>query len=306
MRQPEELPEAWQDALEEFVRHVALERGLAAASVGAYRRDVAQFAGFCAGFGIIDPDEVVALTLRRYLGVLHAEGYARASLMRKAAALRQFFALLARRAHIEGDPSVRLSTSAGGRTLPRVPTAAQVAALLAAADLRTPLGRRDAALLELLYATGARIAEAVGLDVDDVRLAEGRVLLSGKGGRQRLIPLGEPACIAIEGWLSFGRPALLGDAGSAEPALFLGARGRRLSDRVARQRVEDLAESVGLARTTPHTLRHAYATHLLEGGADLRSVQELLGHASLSTTQRYTHLTDEHVRGVYDQTHPRA
>lgn len=306
MHVPERVPPAWSHALEEFGIHLRDERMLAQHSVAAYTRDARQLAGFCAGFSIDDPDEVAPLVLRRYLAALLADGYARASVARKAAAARSLFALLARRAIVAEDPAAALGTPRVGRTLPRVLRRDQVHALLTAPDAATPLGMRDQALLELLYASGARVSEAVGLDTDGVDLAAATALLHGKGDKQRLVPLGEPACRAVERWLTDGRPAVVAAGETTSAAVFVNTRGRRLAARGAYAVVERAARAAGLGPVSPHTLRHSYATHLLEGGADLRSVQELLGHVALSTTQNYTHLSREHLRASYEHAHPRA
>jgi site-specific recombinase XerD len=304
MRIPDVMSPAWRHALAAFVTHLRDERGLAEHTVAAYERDARQLAGFCDAFGIVDPDEVEPLVLRRWLAHLADRRYARASMARKAAAARSLFALLARKGLVAGDPAVDLGTPKGHRRLPRVLRRDQVAALLEAPPATTPVGLRDRALLELLYAAGARVAEAVGLDVDGVDLGRGLVTLHGKGDKHRLVPLGEPACLAVERWLHDGRPALATEVSRA--ALFLGVRGGRLSQRDARTAVQRAALAAGLGPVTPHTLRHSYATHLLEGGADLRSVQELLGHVALSTTQLYTHLSRDHLRSSYEHSHPRA
>lgn len=305
---PERLPPAWAHALAAFGAHLRDERGLARHSVDAYERDARQLAGFCADFAITDPAEVEPLVLRRYLAALAAEGYARTSIARKASSVRLLFATLARRDLIGTDPAAALGAPRGGQRLPRVLKPAQTVALLAAPDAATPMGQRDRALLELLYASGARIGEAVGLDVDDVDLVAARVRLLGKGNKERVVPLGEPACGALERWVCEGRPRVLEAAGVATgtPALLVGARGRRLGQRDARSVVTACARAAGLEGVTPHTLRHSFATHLLEGGAELRAVQELLGHVALTTTQTYTHLTRDHVRSSYEQAHPRA
>jgi site-specific recombinase XerD len=302
---PADLPAAWAAALDAFARSLRDERGLARHTVDAYQRDARQFAGFCAGFGIDDPREVEPLVLRRFLARLVEERYARASLARKAAAMRSLFAVLARRGLVDADPAAALATPKGHRRLPRVLRQEQVMALLAAPDPQTPKGLRDRALLELLYASGARVAEAVGLDLDALDLVRGAVRLHGKGDKQRIVPLGEPACDALEHWLGRGRPTVVTD-GSPTPAVFLGARGRRLSERGAREAVAQAGRTARLGPVSPHMLRHSYATHLLEGGADLRSVQDLLGHVALSTTQTYTHVSGDHLRSSYEQAHPRA
>ena len=306
---PEHLPPSWASALDTLLVHLRDERMLAAHTVAAYLRDIRQLAGFCADLGIEDPAEVEPLVLRRYLAALAQEDYARASLARKSAAVRGFFLLLARRGVVARDPALTLGTPKGEKRLPKVLTVAQVERLLAAPDRSTPAGQRDRALLELLYASGARVSEAVGLDAGALDLPAGTVRLFGKGSKERIVPLGEPACLAMERYLGGGRlvlaardPAVL----DGSDALFLNGKGARLGVRDAREAVDRAARLAGLGRVTPHTLRHSYATHLLEGGADLRAVQELLGHVALSTTQIYTHVSREHLRSTYEHAHPRA
>jgi site-specific recombinase XerD len=302
---PNSLPPAWEEGIKIFARHLRGERGLAAATVAAYLGDVQQLAGFCVEFGIDDPREVEPLVLRRHLAALAAEGYSRSSLARKASALRGLYQLLTRRGLVNQDPSALLATPKGSARLPKVLRRDQIDRLLTSQDQNTPEGMRDAALIELLYASGARVAEAVGLDIDALDLAGRLVRLRGKGDRERIVPLGEPACRALDQWLSRGRSALARPS-TPPGALFLGNRGGRLNARAAYAIVVRAGVAAGVGHLTPHTLRHSYATHLLEGGADLRSVQELLGHAVLSTTQIYTHMTREHLRSSYDRAHPRA
>lgn len=300
----EPLPEGWAQALDRFARALADERGLAARTVTAYLGDAEQLACFCSGFAIDDPAEVEPLVLRRFLADLARQGFARSSVARKAAAVRSLFATLERVGLVAADPAAALATPRVERRLPRALRRDQVTALLDACDATTPLGLRDRAVLEVLYACGARVAEVVGLDVDAVDLAAGTARLLGKGDKERIVPMGEPACVAVERWLGEGRPVLANDGSG--PALFIGARGGRLGDREARAVVDRTAAAAGLGRVTPHTLRHSYATHLLEGGADLRSVQELLGHVALGTTQIYTHVSREALRSAYERAHPRS
>lgn len=270
--------------------------------MAAYDRDARQLAAFCAGFAIDDPDDVTALVLRRFLGELGRRGYARASLARKTATIRALFDLLASRGLVATDPARGLATGRAGRSLPRVLRVDEVERILGVPDV-DPAGLRDRALLEFLYASGARVSELVRLADGDVDLAAGTALLYGKGSKERLVPLGEPVRAALARWLDEGRPVL---AGGATTVVFCGRGGDQLDPRTVRRIVQRCATAAGLSRVTPHTLRHSYATHLLEGGADLRSVQELLGHAALATTQIYTHVTREQLRSAYEQAHPRA
>jgi site-specific recombinase XerD len=298
------LPTPWTAALAVFRVHLSDERGRAAHTVSAYLSDAAQFAAFCAGFGIDDPGEVEPLVLRRWIAELDSAGYARTSVARKASSLRRWFDTLARKGVIVGDPAARLGTRSPGRRLPKVLRPDQVEALLVAAGEAEETGLRDQAILELLYGAGARVSEVVGLDVDTCDLDQGLVRLLGKGSKERIVPLGEPAVDAIVRWVHESRPHFAGHA--KPPALFLSADGTRLSDRAVRTLVDRAARRAGLPHVSPHTLRHSFATHLLEGGADVRSVQELLGHVSLSTTQIYTHVSRAHLRHTYQQAHPRA
>ena len=300
------LPAPWQAAVDAFAIHLRDERMVADLTVAAYLRDVKQLAGFCASFAIDDPTEVEPLVLRRWLGALAAESYARTSLARKTAAARTFFTLLHRRGLIAHDPGLQLATPKVGRRLPKALRRDQVDALLETPDASTPGGRRDRAALELLYASGARVSEISSLDVDSVDLVDATARLFGKGSKERIVPLGEPACVAIEQWLFDGRAEFAAHAASPPAALFLSHRGMRLSSHDLRSVVRRAAVAANLGVVTPHTLRHSYATHLLEGGADLRTVQELLGHVALSTTQIYTHVSRDHLRSSYDHAHPRA
>ncbi len=297
-----ELTPGWQRAVAALRSHLADERGLSAHTVAAYDRDARQLAGFCAGFAIVEPAEVTPLVLRRFLAELGRRGYARGSLARKAAAVRALFGLLDARGLIDGDPAAGLATSRAGRSLPRVLRPDEVERMLVAPD-DSPTGLRDRALLEFLYASGARVSELVALDDDAVDLATGSARLFGKGDKERLVPLGAPVRAAVARWLGEGRPALVD---GSTTVVFCGGGGQRLDPRTVRRIVERYAAAAGLPRVTPHTLRHSYATHLLEGGADLRSVQELLGHAALATTQIYTHVSREQLRSAYEHAHPRA
>ena len=298
------------DALPAFERHLRAERGRSAHTVRAYVRDVSVFLD---EVGAADDDAalraVTLADLRAWLGVLSRRGAARATIARTSASLRTFFGWLERTGRIETDPSLRLSAPSRHRTLPPVLAQRSAAALLdvaaLAADDDDPVHLRDRAALELLYATGIRVGELVGLDVDDVDLSANVLRVVGKGNKERRVPFGQPARRAVLAWLDDGRPRLaVPESGSA---LLLGRRGRRTDQRQIRTVVHSLLRHVPDAPDLgPHGLRHSAATHLLEGGADLRMVQELLGHASLATTQLYTHVSVDRLKRSFAQAHPRA
>jgi site-specific recombinase XerD len=298
------LSEPWRLAVEMLVDHIALERGRRDNTVAAYRGDALDLARTCLDWGLVHPEEVGRLTLRRYLAALADRDLARATIARRSSVARTWFGLLARRGVVSTDPAATLESPRAGRPLPRVLRVDEVARLIVAPDAESPTGLRDRALLELLYASGARVSEACGLDLDAVDLAQRQVRLAGKGGKERIVPLGTPAIATCRRYLAEGRPRLVGEP--ATSALLLNTRGRRLGVRDARTAVDRAARAAGLGHVTPHTLRHAFATHLLDRGADLRQVQELLGHASLATTQRYTHLSRGRLQEVHARAHPRA
>jgi site-specific recombinase XerD len=298
-----DLSRAWVEARAAFATHLAEERGVSDNTVAAYLGDVTDLAAWCGEFAI-DPDEVTLQVLRRYVGQRRRDGLARASIARKRAALRSFFGFARRRGLVEHDPAALLDTPKLDKRLPHVLRADQVAALVADAAGDQPIEHRDTAILELLYSSGARVSELVSLDLRAVDLAQGSVKLHGKGDKQRLVPLGEPAVAATRAWLADGRSALQGS--HEDEAVFLGRSGARISRSEVYRMVRARALRAGVGHVTPHVLRHSYATHLLEGGADLRSVQELLGHVALATTQTYTHVSREHLREAYVQAHPRA
>jgi integrase/recombinase XerC len=287
---------------------VASLTAASAHTVAAYRRDVEAFVEWAGRLGLSGPDQIERRTLRRYLGYLSTRGYASRTAARKASALRRWFAWLQRTGVIAADPAAGLSSPSRGGRLPRVLKHEELDALLdrpAAAPPTTTLERallqRDAAVLELLYGSGLRVSELCGLDIGEVDLGRGLVRVWGKGGKQRQVPLSEPSVDALAVWLAEGRERLV-TASSPAGAVFLNRRGTRLGPRDVRR----LLDRRSVVPTHPHALRHTYATHLLDGGADLRAVQELLGHADLSTTQIYTHVSKERLRRVIDATHPRA
>jgi site-specific recombinase XerD len=272
----------------------------------AYGRDLAGFASWSAEQGVHGPEAVDRLLLRRYVAHLAATSYAKRSIARKASALRRYFAWCTRTGRLAADPAAALSAPHGEGRLPRVLRQDELNTLLegpSPALDRDPAAvrARDDAVLEVLYGSGLRVGELCSLDRADLDLPRQRATVWGKGGKQRTVPLGEPAVAALERWLAGARAELL-TAASPPEALFLNRRGRRLTPRDVRR----LLDRRAAAPTHPHALRHTFATHLLDGGADLRAVQELLGHSDLATTQRYTHVSRERLRSVYDAAHPRA
>ena len=283
--------------------------GVAANTVAAYRRDVTGFVTWAARAGLDGPAAVDRIVLRRYLAYLTTRDFAPRSVARKAAALRRYFAWLRHAGTIDTDPSRALSAPKGSGRLPRVLGAKELTVLLDEPPARVdddpaPIRLRDDAVLELLYGCGLRVGELCGLDLPDVALRARVLTVWGKGGKQRQVPVGEPAVEALAAWLAEGRPAFLREGGAAEheAAVFVNRRHRRLAPRDVRRIIDRRAASP----THPHALRHSFATHLLDGGADLRVVQELLGHADVATTQVYTHVSKERLRQVYGRTHPRA
>lgn len=299
--------------VDEFLSYARVERGLSSNTVDAYRRDLATWRAFCAARGI-DGDDVSPDDLTEYLDRLRSgrapapKSFAPASVARMLVSVRALYRFLVREGHVERDPTARVGTPRKPRPIPAAISVDDIERLLAAPadDL---LGRRDRAILETLYGAGIRISELVALDVDDVDLDEGSVLVrAGKGSKARRVPLGRAARGAIEAYLSRSRPELAARAaGGGRGALWLNARGGRLSRQGSWKILKGHARSAGLAeRVSPHTLRHSFATHMLDAGADIRVVQELLGHASLATTQVYTLVTDRRLREVYAAAHPRA
>ena len=296
--------------LEEFDTYLALERGRSDHTRRAYLGDLRSLFDF---LGRRHPDAGLrALTLpvlRSWLAAQASAGAARTTLARRASAVKTFTAWAARRGLLDEDPSVRLQAPKARRTLPSVLRQDQAIdamhAASAGAEQNDPVALRDRLIVEMLYATGMRVSELCGLDVDDIDTSRRVVRVLGKGNKQRTVPYGAPAHTALMSWLADGRPALA--TSTSGPALLLGTRGGRLDPRQARTVVHQTVAAVGGAPDIgPHGLRHSAATHLLEGGADLRVVQELLGHSTLATTQLYTHVTVARLRAVHDQAHPRA
>ena len=303
------LPEPMVGVLADYERHLAVERSLSPHTVRAYIGDVQAMLGHAAALGHRDPSTLDLRTLRNWLAQQQTLGRSRTTMARRATAVRVFTAWLTRTQRSSADAGAALGSPKAHRTLPPALRHDETRMLLDAAAERAhgsgAVGLRDLAVLELLYATGIRVGELCSLDVDDLDHERRVVRVFGKGRKERSVPFGVPAKEALDAWLRTGRPALA-RPGSG-PALFLGARGGRLDQRAVRTLVHArLGDVPGAPDLGPHGLRHTAATHLLEGGADLRSVQELLGHSSLATTQIYTHVTTERLRKAYQQAHPRA
>lgn len=303
------LSEGFAKVLGEYERHLVAERNLSAHTVRAYLGDVESLLEHAQRLGLDRLEDLDLRALRSWLANQQTRGKARTTVARRATAARVFTAWLARTDRVATDPGASLGSPKAHHTLPAVLRADEARELLEAAaglaDDGSPLGLRDVAMLELLYATGVRVGELVGLDVDDLDGDRQLVRVFGKGRKERSVPYGQPAARALARWLEQGRPQLAVPGSGA--ALFLGSRGGRIDQRAVRELVHRrIAEVPGAPDLGPHGLRHTAATHLLEGGADLRSVQELLGHASLATTQLYTHVTTDRLRKAYLQAHPRA
>ncbi len=309
-------PDALRDWVEGYLDHLSVERGLSANTLAAYHRDLERYTGHLRARGITDPARVDRAVLADYEQTLAAGDeehgpLAPASVARAVVAVRSLHAFAAAEGLAPDDAAASLRPPRPGRRLPRTLTVDQVSTLIDSVERETPVGLRDGALLELLYGTGARISEALAWDVDDLTRVlddpDAGLRVVGKGNKERLVPLGGYARRAVEAWLVRGRPVFAARAAGATPALLLNTRGARLSRQSAWEILQRRARAAGITeRIGPHSLRHSFATHLLEGGADVRVVQELLGHASVTTTQIYTEVTVGHLREVYASAHPRA
>ena len=297
---------------ERYLDHLAVERGLSEHTLSAYRRDLRRYVAFLTRRYMLEPGEVEEVTVRSFVASLSASThgpndapYRATSVARTLSAVRSFHRFLLREGVTDRDPAVGVPQPRLPRSLPRPLPVEDVRRLLEAPDEGSPAGLRDRAILELLYGSGLRISELTGLDVDDLDLEEGSVRVLGKGGKEREVPLGSFGRDAVGAYLTRGRPALASVA--TRGAVFLNARGGRLSRQSCARLLSRYVRLAGIERrVTLHTLRHSFATHLLEGGADVRVVQELLGHASVATTQIYTLVTARHLREVYEESHPRA
>ena len=300
---PAERPRAF--LLERFADFLALEKGASARTREAYARDVVRFVDFAITRGAAAPLDATPKLLRDFVYQLKDLGLSPSSIRRNVSGVRSYFRFLLGDGHVVRDPSERLETPKRWRTLPEVLSVADVQRLLAAPTLDDPLYFRDRAMLELAYGAGLRVSEWIGVGVKDLLFDEHLVRVFGKGSKERLVPIGRGAIAAIAIYLREQRPTL--EKGNGKGTLFLNARGAPLSRMGAWKILRKYVQRAGIAKTmSPHTLRHSFATHLLEGGADLRAVQEMLGHADIATTQIYTHVDREYLRQVHKRYHPRA
>ena len=297
---------------ERYLDHLSVERGLSGNTLDAYRRDLRRYVAFLSRRNVEEPEAVDEGAIRSFVASLSASThgpqerpYRATTVARALSAVRSFHRFLLREGVTTRDPAVGVAHPRLPRSLPRPLPVDDVRRLLEAPDPTTPAGLRDRAILELLYGSGLRISELTGLDVDDIDVESASLRVLGKGGKEREVPLGSFASSAVTAYLTRGRPALA--SGASRGALFLNARGGRLSRQSCARSLTRYVRLAGIdRRVTLHTLRHSFATHLLEGGADVRVVQELLGHASVATTQIYTLVTSQHLREVYESAHPRA
>lgn len=292
--------------LQLFMNYLAVERGLARNTLEAYERDVTMFLDFLEQNGVNDIKELTASHILHFMAEAKQSGKAASTVTREQVAIRAFCKFLTTEGMLDVDPAAAMGTPKPQRRLPSVLTTEEVERLLAAPPADTPAGLRDRAMLEVLYATGMRVSELVGLDVGNVHPGMGFVRVIGKGSKERIIPLGRMAISSLNEYLAYGRPKLHKGV-KAEDALFLNHLGTRITRQGFWKIIKKYAQEAGVTKElTPHTLRHSFATHLLEGGADLRAVQEMLGHSDISTTQIYTHVAKTRLKEVYDRAHPRA
>ncbi|MHB1421658.1 MAG: tyrosine recombinase XerC [Gemmataceae bacterium] len=298
-----------QEALAEYLRHLALEKNASAHTVKSYREDLTQAIEFFRtrlGNQAPRPEQLTTRLLRAHLAWLSEQGYARSTIARRLAAIRSWCRFLCRQGTLSANPATGLRGPRQDKRLPHFVSRADMTRLLETPPAETPLGLRDRAILETLYSAGLRVSELTGLNVENVELNDGVAMVRGKGRKERLALLGPPAVSAIQLWLP-RRQQLAGPRAATQPALFLNRTGTRLSSRSVGRMLEKYLAQAGLdPRTSPHTLRHSFATHLLDAGADIRGVQELLGHRSLATTQVYTHVSTQRLRDSYHKAHPRA
>lgn len=296
-----------QEALAEYIIYLKIERGLSANTVTSYKRDIEKYLTFLTEKKITQLDEVSRFEILDFLQTLRQAGAADNSIIRMVSSLRKFHQYLKRESIVSDDPMQLIDTPKKASTLPKAISPQAIEQLLEAPDTTTPLGVRDRTILELMYATGLRISELVNLKLSDMHLTMGFIQTMGKGEKERIIPLGEIASQWLDHYLEGARVYLQDQSAETSEYVFLNSRGKSLSRQGVWKKVKQLALEAGIDQNvTPHTLRHSFATHLLENGADLRMVQELLGHADISTTQIYTHITKTRLKQVYSDYHPRA
>lgn len=296
-----------QEALAEYIIYLKIERGLSANTVTSYKRDIEKYLTFLTEKKITQLDEVSRFEILDFLQTLRQSGAADNSIIRMVSSLRKFHQYLKRESIVSDDPMQLIDTPKKASTLPKAISPQAIEQLLEAPDTTTPLGVRDRTILELMYATGLRISELVNLKLSDMHLTMGFIQTMGKGEKERIIPLGEIASQWLDYYLDGARVYLQDQSAETSEYVFLNSRGKGLSRQGVWKKVKQLALEAGIDQNvTPHTLRHSFATHLLENGADLRMVQELLGHADISTTQIYTHITKTRLKQVYSDYHPRA
>jgi integrase/recombinase XerC len=296
--------------IDEYSHHLTHERSLSVHSVRAYIGDIENFFEHLSNNGIDSLEDLTTAHVRSWLATLQVRGGARTTMSRRAVAVRLFTKWATKRGHMASDVAANLATPKPHRVLPEVLTQSDTAEIMEslatrAAEEETPISLRDVAIVELLYATGARVSEVCGLDVTDIDFGRNTIRVLGKGNKERTLPFGIPAARVLSNYIDIARPQIANDKSAT--ALFLGAKGKRIDQRAVRTVVYDALSALeGVERMGPHALRHSAATHLLEGGADLRTVQEILGHSSLATTQIYTHVSTDRLRKAFKQAHPRA
>lgn len=286
--------------IDKFINYLKIEKGVSNHTIINYTIDLKMFSSFLGEAGV---DSVDHLALRRFLAVLRSKNYSKRTVARKLASLRSFFRFLYREGHIKANPITAISSPKLDKKLPKFLDVGKVTKLILSPDVKTPSGLRDRAILETLYSCGIRVSELVGLNVDDIDFISGVIKVLGKGRKERMVPIGDMALGSIRKYTESRRNG----RAKENKAVFLNSRGGRLTDRSVRRVIDKYIHACSAEeKISPHSLRHSFATHLLDKGADLRSVQELLGHMNLSTTQIYTHVTMERLKNVYDKAHPRA
>ena len=296
-----------QDYLERYIKYLIAERNASPHTIANYQREIREFMTFAQEKGVAQWDAVTPALLRQWLAWLHERDYVKASVARRVSELRAFYTYLHSRRLVEANPVNAISSPRRPQLLPRPLTVGEIEVLLAGPDLSTPQGQRDRAMLELLYAGGLRVSELLALDVDAVNLAQAEVRVLGKGAKERIVLIGQPAVAALRTYLTDGRQRLQEAATRHTPALYLNRFGTRLSVSMFTRTLSAYAKAAGIQHAvTPHMLRHSFATHMLDGGADLRSVQDLMGHERLSTTQIYTEVSQAQLRETILHAHPRA